>query len=75
MRAEYQRQMRAAGGDWGQLADALDRLLANPQISEDDLCDELPFVSATILMAIQAGLRDPATLADLLPSPDAAETP
>jgi tetratricopeptide (TPR) repeat protein len=74
MLAEQQRQMRAAGAEWTQFADALDRLLADPQISEDDLCGELPFGSATILMAIQAGLRDPASLADLLP-PQPAETP
>ena len=65
--AEQQRQMRAAGGEWAQLADALACLLADPQISEDDLCGELHWSRATILMAIQAGLRDPASIADLLP--------
>jgi hypothetical protein len=65
MLAEQLRRVRQGGRT--NLCKPLDRLLADPHISEDGLCGELPFGSASILMAIQAGLRDPASIADLLP--------
>ncbi len=61
-----QKKMRDAGGEWPALADALDRLLANPAIDENDLFEELHYSAATFLMAVQQGMADPSQIADLL---------
>jgi hypothetical protein len=39
------------------VADTVDRLLADPHISEDDLCGESHWSTAPILMAIELASR------------------
>ena len=66
---QFQPRLAQAGPEWQALSRALDRILAGER-DEDDLCEGLQFNAAMIIETILAGLADPATLSDLLPSED-----
>jgi len=67
--ATYQEQMRQTDTDWTRCAEALDRLLSGDR---DALCAGMFSIGdcAMIIEAIRAGLSDPSSLSDLLPTDD-----
>jgi|GEM_PF-258765 tetratricopeptide (TPR) repeat protein len=65
----HQEQMRQVDPDWTRCANALDRVLSGDR-DPDALCDGLDYDTAMIIEAILAGLSDPSSLSDLLPTDD-----
>ena len=61
--------MRQVDPDWTRCANALDRVLSGDR-DPDALCDGLDYDTAMIIEAILAGLSDPSSLSDLLPTDD-----
>ncbi|MFN0069725.1 MAG: tetratricopeptide repeat protein, partial [Limisphaerales bacterium] len=64
---QFQLQMAQVSPEWQALSRALDRILAGER-DEASLCEGLQFNMAMIIETILAGLRDPESLADLLPA-------
>jgi hypothetical protein len=64
---QFQPMLAQAGPKGESLSRALDRILAGER-DEAALCEGLHSTAAMIIETILAGLRDPRTLADLLPA-------